>query len=374
MGNSTHHQGPRFGVFHLSCWILALVAFMQVMGVGVAIVIRPESTVVKEVVTEYVTISRPVVATPPPSARPPAAVPVAEPEPEPIQMPDFRPEPEIAEQIAREALRSAPAINEPVAERLVHEARESRIRSDHMKAIIKLEEAIRLEPDHPAIIYEMATNFEVMGIYDKATDQYLKLNALGPLKGGALWKKASLKLEKGIVPEAKEFTSLGVVRPSTVEETRLGERRGVILPISVSANEAFDPSLLETKVHFFEKQQDKVKQVISPENQGFAWLSEPVDWSDGEELVEVWYHIPRADRSQQHLFGDRSFYGFVAELYYAGELVDVNARPRLLINKIRGGERSYSQQDWDPDIDPILESLQEYETGDPLLPELPQKR
>jgi len=374
MQHSPRQHGPRLGVFHLSCWILALVAFLQVMSVGVALAIRPKSTVVERVVTEYVPVAGPVVATPPASATLAKQAPI-ERVPEKITVKDFQPDPKVADLLARDSLSSAPIINDPKAERLVAEARDARIRSDHMQAIVKLDEALRLEPDHPAIIYEMATNFEVMGIYDKATAQYIKLRNLGPLKGGSLWSKASHKILKGIVPESREFTSLGVVRTATVVETGVGQRRGVIVPVSVSAREDFDPALIETKVHFFEKQNGEVKQVEFPENQGFKWLSQPVDWSDGEELVEVWYHIPRSDAQQQHLFGDREFHGYVAELYYDGELVDLRARPRPLINRMRNrGGNNLQNENWDPDIDPILENLQDYNLGDSLLPKLPEDR
>ncbi len=366
--NSADYEKPSLGVFHLSCWILGVVAFSQVMSVGVALAVRPETTVVERVVKKYIAVPQPVVATPPQDPVPQAQ------ESARVEAPVTIPKIEIEPISPHEVLANAPVINEPVAERLVMEAREARIRSDHMQAVIKLEEALRLEPDHPAIIYEMATNFEVMGIYDKATEQYLKLNALGPLEGGSLWKKASAKLARGIVPESKEFTSLGVVRLSPSEATPVGERRGVVLPVSVSPNADFNSSLLETKVHFFEKQGGEVKQVESPEQPGYAWLSGPVDWADGEEMVEIWYHIPPSDRQQQHIFGERVFHGYVAELYYAGELVDMRAHPRPLLNKMRGRANGPLPGDaWDPDIDPVLESLEQYEPGDPLLPQLPTR-
>ena len=111
----------------------------------------------------------------------------------------------------------------------------------------------------------------------------------------------------------------------------------------------------------------------NPENQGFSWLSEPVDWTDGEELVELWYHIPPADVQQKHLFGTREFHGYVAELYYAGKLVDVRAHPRTLVREMQKNGRSQFDDFWDPELDPLIETLRDFDHGDSMLPKLPSR-
>ena len=366
-------SAPRLGVFHLSCWVIGLLAFLQIMTLAVALVLRPaaQPQVVEKVVPEYLYLPARQ-QSPAVSARVPRLEKEASPASGAAELTERQkgrsvPGSATGAPAGSRASRRYPPVADPVAERLVREAHEARIRSDHMQALLKLDEAEGIEPKHPVIHFSRGANLEAMGIYDKATEEYLEVYRLGPVKAGALWRKAARKLEKGIVPEMDGLTSLGVVRTSVPETTDLGEKHGVILPVAVALDQDFNSSLLETKVHFFEKQGGKIKQVTLPENQGYRWLTEPVDWEEGDETVEVWYQIPFADSQQQHLFGNRQFHGFVAELYYDGELVDVRAQPRTLIRKLASQQGAERIEDWDP----ILDVAEDYDPGNPLLPTLP---
>jgi hypothetical protein len=92
------------------------------------------------------------------------------------------------------------------------------------------------------------------------------------------------------------------------------------------------------------------------------------DWKDGEEIAEVWYFVPDQDPATGLLFGQRKFYGFVAELYYDGRLSDIRAHPRTLL---REGLGESTMEELQRDLDNLdgldLEDLSE---GNSLLPKL----
>lgn len=383
------------GAFSISCWVLGVLAFLQVMGVAVGLAVRSPQQVTgpdPEPKIIYVPIARaaePVAAPVPQTSRTAVAKEEFAAETEVAgstslksaifqgEKPDFGEEedPEAARPaVARtpsRALSRFPEVPDPVAERLVDEAREASLRSDHLAAVIKLQEALALEPNHPTVRYFMGRNFEAMGLWDQATESYLAVHQAGPIKAGVLWRKVARKLEQGIVPVLEGLANLGPVRTNPEQRNRiLGTKHSVVLPVAVAPSADFDSELLRPVVHFFEKQKGELKQVILPENAGFQWLEEPVDWADGEELVEVWYHIPLSDTQQQHLFGDREFHGFVAELYYDNQLLDIRAQPRPLVAEMRKGQADGPGDGWDPAWD----ELDHYEPGDPLLPALPAEQ
>lgn len=366
---------PQLTTFHLSCWILALAAFIQLATLGTGLAMNWQKNVApaeEKIVTRYVTVpaARAVTATPPRvkklSKNSPGnltAPPVLQPIP-----------PSAAALIPPQVTDRPPRIADPVVERLVNEAREARVHGDNMSAITKLEEALNTTPGEPNCLYEFASTFEDMGIYDKASDYYLQVYQLGPVKAGSLWKKSGAKLETGFKPETQGLTSLGVVRNMPAREVPEGTRHGVLVPINVTPGREFDPSLLQTKVHFYEKRNGKIEAAqISVD--GADWLSEPLDWADGEELVEVWYVIPPIDGQEKMLYGARQYYGYMAELYYNNELLDMRFFPRTLMSETSPNQRPQA----DPQIDPLIDGFdpgegfdpEDYNPGDPLLPPLP---
>lgn len=239
-----------------------------------------------------------------------------------------------------------------------------------MLSIVKLEEALKLEPESPNVHYGLGLTFEALGIYDKAGDHFLEVFRQGALKAGSLWQKASLKLESGFVHKAEGLASLGVVRTLEAQKTKSGTQHGIILPIQIAPGNSFDPSLLQTKVHFYEKSGGEVVKAQTSTT-GSTWLTEPLDWRDGEEVVKVWYEIPAPDLQQSLLYGDRTYYGYVAELFYDGDLVDMRVFPRVIGSLIENSKNTDTPlfDDFDPNDEFDFPT---YEPGDPLLPPLPR--
>ncbi|MDA7916894.1 hypothetical protein N9Z15_01535 [Akkermansiaceae bacterium] len=366
MENSSQPSQPHLGVFHVSCWIMGLVAFAQLMFIGVAMAFRTNPStspeVVTRVVTEYVKVAS---ETPAPVAL--VQKPLSDEERMAIiQLSNVGPI------IESSVLAFAPKMDDPVLERLVEDARTARIAGDTVRAIIKLEEAQQMEPENPHVLYQLAVYHETFGTYETAADYYVEVFNLGPLKAGSLWKKAATKIEKGLVTNITNLASLGAVYKTLPQQTHDGQRRGITLSISVAPGKEIDPMLLRPSVTFFEKADGKITRAQieeSAQGRGNTWLEQPVNYHDGEEMVEVWYLARDQDAREEFIFNKREFYGFVVELYYDDKLVDIKAQPRTLHSEMRS-QKAAGDSNWDPELDQLLEALENRGAGDSILPNM----
>lgn len=348
---------------------MGLIAFLQLMSVGMAIVLKkndaPTPELVKVIEKEYITVEKPA--------------PVA------AALKSYSlTQVEIDELVnglrdntggEAEVLLSAPPIADPVIERLVEEARVARIAGDIMNSTMKLEEAQTKEPNNPNVLYELAVNFEELLVYDNASDYYKKVYDLGPLVAGSLFKKSALKLARGVVPETRGLALLNAARKLEPQIDQFGERRSVSLAISTAPRREFDPELIHVQVHFFEESLGELRpapiNTADPETTGSQCISMPYDWKDSEEIIEVWYRIPPRDRGDRLLDGDRKFHGFVAKLYYDEKLLDIRAQPRTLVEELRNQRAaSSSAGSLDSELDSFLQELDNYGAGDSLLPNI----
>lgn len=359
---SVAHGGSSALAFRLSCWVLGLVAFAQLVTAGVALAVRVEKArevkIVEKPVPKFVSLTAPVVAQPPPEASPPAVSSLPPPPvPEATPLPPPRP-------------LLAPPIADPVVERLVNEARKARVAQDMMEAIVKLEEARGITPKDPSVLYELALVYETMAaedprLADQAADAYQAVFELGTTGAGALYELAAAKLREGIsMPEhMRGQLSLGRPRIFRDDQSVAGERVVLTIPVHAASDTLIEnPSRdLQVTVRFFES---TPRDGIHPAAEGLAaiqdeWISGAFDFAGGEELLRVTYVLPPQDAQQEHLFGRRSYYGQVVELWYKGELIDSQAWPRHLASYSRIESRQ-------PDMVP--EFLSEELPGGTLLP------
>jgi len=313
---------------------MGLVAFVQLMSVGVALAMRGNVPEVKtEIKTEYVMI-------PSSSTHAVKVAPPEPPKPKPL-MEDVKIDPVVPdrEAVARSdrerVLNSAPPIVDPVVEALVNDARKARVKGDLYLAHAKLAEAEMTDPKNPNVLYELGANYEAFGVNDTAAEvYYLKVFKLGLDKAGSLYHKAALKLMMGLRTNVKDLAMLGWGRMATPQREGNGEKRTLVLPVTVAPDREFDPMLLRPSVRFFEEVDGKIGPAIIKEgDSGSEWVTGVADWQDGEEMAQVWYFVPDQDTANGFLFGARKFYGFVAELYYDDRLIDIRAEPRTLLQE-----------------------------------------
>lgn len=316
---------------------------------GVALALRSqqnensEPVVVERVVKEYLPVPQSLPPTPAERAITPLPDLEAITDPVPVAPTELKPLPEhftsVDElmQIPTAALGKtpelpAPFIADPEVEKWVADARAARVRDDLAAAILKLEAAEEKAPNDPNVLYQFGEIFEAVGNYDKAADYYEKVYGLGPEKAGSLLELAALKLSHGF-EHAKKMEgklALGRVRQFNDKSVEKGEKIILTIPVLAAPGEAIDLEKLKVKVSFFDKYEDKIEEEMPNSKHERRWVTEPTDWSEGEELLRVTYFIPPGDTRDEHLLGARKHFGQIVELQYDSELLDQQAWPRLL--------------------------------------------
>ena len=352
--------------------MLVVIAFIEVVAVGLALALRMNSqkapVVVERVVTEYLPIQPPA-ANSRVTTTEPAAVSTAEPSPLPAP---FTTAEELvnsdAEPLDATPSLKTPFIANPEVERLVVQARQARVRDDIGAAVLKLEAAEGIAPEEPNVLYQFAEVFGAVGHYDKAADYYQKVFNLGPVRAGALYELASRKLslgfEQGMGMEGK--MRLGRIRHYSDQGNNGSKRVVLTIPVLAAPGQGVDTNKLSIQVTFYDKRNGKVYQATSDSNLSHKWATPPLDWGDsGEELLQYTYIIPPGNERDRHLLGERMHFGQVVEMRYGGELIDHQAWPRTLAEQ-RGVQESsplFIPSDFLPG---------QINEANPLLPPLPR--
>jgi hypothetical protein len=337
-------------IFRLTCWIFGVVAFVQLIVAGVGLAIRIEQNREVKVVEKIVPILPKKEITPinlEPIDYPPDIV--VKPRPLPP-----------AEEL------ETPAIADPVVEKLVREAREARVGENMMSAITKLEEALSMAPKEPNTLFELGRVYETMGIYDRASSYYQKVFELGTSVAGVLYQQAATRLKDGFEQPSQKEGRVTLSRVRVFEDTRFekGQKIVVTIPVQSVQGEKIDTNDLEVTVNFFDQlgAKKEIKEAATEISKiDYKWISAPVDWAKGEETLQVTYILPPQDIQDEHLFGERKYYGQVVELTYKGELIDAQAWPRLLARKLNKPEES-----------PLFTDQAEINNESPLLPRIDQ--
>jgi tetratricopeptide (TPR) repeat protein len=364
--------------FTIACGLFASIAFAQLLSVGVAIAARTGETreVVRYVQDAPLIVSVPTLRDEAPSSsssKPPRSVDellavytkegdTTHPPTSSFSTPLFN-QPAIPE--------TASSIQDPMVEKLVRDAHIAHNQGDLIKALLKLEEAEARASDEPAIFYRKALLFEDMGQWERATNNYEKLFVMGP-SIGVYYHKSAFKLSNGINPQRQKEQSLIIGHiMRRISPDRLQAR--LTIPIRSVANADFDPSHLEIKVHHYDLVDKKKIEAVPPsraDNIQDRWLNEPLDWANGEEIAESSYTLPPSAVAEVHLFGERSYFGYVAELYYKNELIDQQAYPRRL-HAIHAEQQNKQEFSYPLDF-PFDEALPNINPDNPLLPALPR--
>lgn len=234
------------------------------------------------------------------------------------------------------------AIAVPLVESLLGESRALQMEGDMMRAMLKLDEAARIDPSEAGVLYHKGLLFEEMGLYEKAADQYLQVQQMG-IQSGAYFKLAANKLTKGmdVAHAYRPLVSIGPMHVRRASGSMADKQADISITLLARPDKPINPTDVNVQLHFYDKLNGgEIRKALDNAQIGQRW-DHRVDWQDpgNEEVLNISYRIPEVHLADEHLFGERSFFGFVVELLYKGEVIDQQASPRRL-NSIHGNNIS----------------------------------
>ncbi len=218
---------------------------------------------------------------------------------------------------------------------MVEAAREVRKQGDMPLTLETLRAADLREPNHPEILSEMALTYEAMGLAEKSEAMWRSVIMMGESGGGGYYVLAKAKLQgREAMPKTPErnAVTLGACQIIPDKTVTKGQRLALRVPIIATQGAEIDPAQMEIHVYFYDKVGTDRIESTRADPPVPSWVSAPVDWKEGEELVDFSYNMPELKPEELREFGKRSYYGYVVKIYYQDRLMDVQAVPKALMD------------------------------------------
>lgn len=393
-------KNARDRAFGIACWTLGALAFILLLMVGVSFSLSARTVVVEKVVEMPVAVAAEaapqapsaaiedgdpadVAAVPGTSSEKPRSVeemlrdadlsdPADDPDPAAVAaaVPGGGNVSSQAPRAPENPAEAMPPMTEEVAE-LVKAARYAQIDGDLKVAVVKLEQAMRLEPDNPVVLYYYGLTYEWLRNADKSREFFLKVYTQRE-KAGKYFARAARHLQAGFSSPAdlRGDMSFGTILEYRDPECPAGERVKLIVPILMKDGLNVRPEDLRVIVQFFDKVNGKkVEKTHAPEPSSRC-VTEPADWADGEEIMEVTYYMPPLTEEETIAYGSLKYYGYTAKLYYKGEPMDCHASPPVLflLEQMNQSSPSGMPEIYDGGLLPPVEASPVSDTYDSLLP------
>jgi hypothetical protein len=250
----------------------------------------------------------------------------------------------------------------PLVTALLDQARELRFRGDLANALVKLREARLIEPRNAFVMAEIASTYEKMENLPQAQAYWRELRAMGDA-AGVLRELADYKLGRGTtqpsgLTNGPDFTAptganrdaSGLPPEAVMGFADLAQEQNkdadghpfltVRLTVKARPKPAVEPRDVFVLVYFYETVEGQYI-VQTNADVSYHWRSRPADWAEDKntEVLEVDYRQPGA------LPGDdlpadkaegleiRKYYGYIARIYYKGDLQDAAAEPASLLSQ-----------------------------------------
>jgi tetratricopeptide (TPR) repeat protein len=223
-----------------------------------------------------------------------------------------------------------------------------RDRGDMVGAVMHLRKALELAPEHPKLLYQLASALDGMSQQRKAAPLWRQLRLLGQEAGNYYQLAVERLKEGGSLPapdeaaaDAEEQVKEGRFLVSHVTVQRLSDRLDAeVLRIEGQIDRrqaaAADVSLVDMKLHLFDEvngQRIDRTTAIAPV---IEWLDTPVDWTQGSERFRFEYRQPPLSPDELLKLGQRKYYGYAIEFRYDGnKLQDIAAEPSILADMAR---------------------------------------
>ncbi len=380
MTENSLSERPVFGrTFSTMMWVVGLIALLQLFAVSLAMIKRSaterDSNRLSEALSPDLTVpltgvprvapeaegrlldevkprevatmpNSPEDAVPPPPLAPPAPVTTAAPVPRTANpenagfMGPAEEPPAVGSSLSEvlaDAARKNPLVDEPILERLLSTGAELRTSGNMQGALQAFREVETALPAHPRVLSELAATLTGMGLTDKANGYWEKVEELGPLAAGDYLPVAGRQLrgEDPPVPEPvasspishSNMMRIGEVKVQEQAATSEGQKVSLRVVVEADPNSRPIGEDLALLVYFYDKVSGGSVQASTADT-SYLYPTEPYDWKvDGREEIVVIYHQPVFSEEQRLELGERSYYGYVIELYYRDQIQDKVVMP-----------------------------------------------
>ena len=221
------------------------------------------------------------------------------------------------------------------------------------------------------VLYYYGLTYEWLRNADKSREFFLKVYTQRE-KAGKYFARAAQHLQAGFSSPAdlRGDMSFGTILEYRDPECPAGERVKLIVPILMKDGLNVRPEDLRVIVQFFDKVNGKkVEKTHAPEPSSRC-VTEPADWADGEEIMEVTYYMPPLTEEETIAYGSLKYYGYTAKLYYKGEPMDCHASPPVLflLKQMNQSSPSGMPEIYDGGLLPPVEASPVPDSYDSLLP------
>jgi len=335
-------ERPIFGhTFSSAMWLLGVCACVEVGAFFWAIwQIPPGLQPIRAVAAFVPEISRGV-ATLVPAGEPPLTG--AAPAPSAPAPPPLDAQPSTRGVTSPVPLLSDEPIEDAVVERLVIIGEELRSKGSLAGALQNFRQAESVLPDHPRILAGLAATLEGLG---QAADALPYLRRLAEFNARPEPVADSTPAVPPPSASARTILKIGEVK---VNQQSVGpDGQHVALRVIIEAEASSRPVGESTSLIVFFY--DEVTADPSSSNRiesstadtSYLYPTEPYDWQvGGREEIVVNYHQPQFTEEETQDLGNRSYYGYVIELYYQDRLQDRIVVPED-INQVRPGDPTES--------------------------------
>lgn len=235
-------------------------------------------------------------------------------------------------------------------EQEVAQGKTLRERGEMNGAIVKFNEAIRMDPKNPIAISELAATYEKLGLPDKAGEQWKRVYDMGDTAGlyfsladaklkasQALAVKEAVKQmpeappENGAIEGIAAGASLGLLPITTENLTDDASAKKFTLHLPIKARPKTKVDVRDLVIHvLFYDIVDGQNVVQTSANVSSRWLTPPADWADADtEELAVDYQLPKPD-ARAAKRENRKYFGYIVRIYYKQQLQSAAADPERL--------------------------------------------
>ncbi len=221
----------------------------------------------------------------------------------------------------------------------------SRDQGDMKAALTQLRAACDLQPEHPRLLYELATTYDAMSLTAKASPVWDQLAALGE-SGGIYFRLAQARFEQGDGLPPREIETplrLGKILERAHQDPAGGEAVTLRIPVQALEGAAIDPGHVSVVTQFYDDVDGEILETDAVTD-NWRWLSGqyPTWRTNSVEFLEQPYSRPSG--LARHADTERRYHGYVVKLYYNDHLQDMVAKPAQLANRrAEPGERGLRQ-------------------------------